>query len=191
MPSKQFIHRPTSLIFLWLTVSLPLVTWDTLYVFLRPHSMPGGFLHSPIWVPYALYGTVDQIYGIKAWEEHNGFTAAQSALNVIETLMYLYYFAIWSGNKDAAGAVKGRNGAKMVLVGYSAAVMTVSKTVLYWLNEYYSGFENIGQNDIWRLVFLWIIPNGLWLVVPTVSMIFPLGAEIIDGLTAVETTKGE
>lgn len=157
--SREFIHTPTPLTLLWLFISLPLVTWDALYVFLRPHSMPGGFLHSPIWIPYALYGNVDHMYGIKQWEAGNGFTAAQSALNVIETLMYAYYLALWWGNKDVNSGIKGNKGAKAVLVGYSAAVMTVSKTVLYWLNEYYSGFDNIGQNDVWSLFFLWIVPK--------------------------------
>ncbi|KAK4135228.1 hypothetical protein BT67DRAFT_433376 [Trichocladium antarcticum] len=40
-----------------------------------------------------------------------------------------------------------------------AAVMTVSKTVLYWLNEYCSGFDNIGHNRPVTLFFPWIIPK--------------------------------
>jgi hypothetical protein len=27
------------------------------------------------------------------------------------------------------------------------------------LNEYYSGFDNIGHNDVVSLIFLWIIPK--------------------------------
>ncbi|KAK4163904.1 hypothetical protein QBC43DRAFT_318901 [Cladorrhinum sp. PSN259] len=189
--AREYTHTPSRLTILWLYISLPLVTWDFSYVFLRPHSMPGGVLHSPIWTPYALYGTVDHIYGLKAYEANNGFTAAQSALNVIETVMYFYYLLMYWNSGDGNGVVKGREASKMVLVGYSAAIMTVSKTVLYWLNEYYSGFDNIGQNNLWRLVVLWIIPNGLWLVVPTFSMILPLGREIVDGLALVPGTKSE
>lgn len=44
--------------------------------------------------------------------------------------------------------------------------MTLSKTVLYWLQEYFSSYANIGQNSLSRLVFLWIIPNGLWILFP-------------------------
>ncbi|KAJ9129900.1 hypothetical protein NKR19_g10143 [Coniochaeta hoffmannii] len=61
--------------------------------------------------------------------------------------------------------------------------MTFSKTVLYWLNEYYSGFDNIGHNSLASLVWLWIIPNGLWLVFPC-YMIYSLGSEIVDALSA-------
>jgi hypothetical protein len=119
-------------------------------VLLRPHSMPGGSLHWPLWVPYALYGKVDYIYGWKAFNENNGFTSAQGLLNIVETLMYFYYLYILyaHGRQSKAqgrGAPKvstigflgeqrfvdGQKGAIAVMVGNSAAVMTVSKTVLY------------------------------------------------------------
>jgi len=160
---------------------------------LRPLSMPGGRLHWPLWAPYELYGKVDYIYGWKAFNERNGFTAAQGLLNIVESLMYLYYLYILlvfgrQSNSRGRGApspqtigvlgqqryVDGQKGAIAVLVGYSAAVMTVSKTVLYCtyisslkllfltsagMNEYYSGFENIGHNSVRNLIFLWIIPK--------------------------------
>jgi len=170
---------------------------------LRPLSMPGGRLHWPLWAPYELYGKVDYIYGWKAFNERNGFTAAQGLLNIVESLMYLYYLYILlvfgrQSNSRGRGApspqtigvlgqqryVDGQKGAIAVLVGYSAAVMTVSKTVLYWMNEYYSGFENIGHNSVRNLIFLWIIPNGAWLVLPS-YMIYLTGSEILQGLTFV------
>ncbi|KAK3368652.1 hypothetical protein B0H63DRAFT_78981 [Podospora didyma] len=200
-------HVPSTVTLLWLAVSLPLVVWDTGYVLLRPRTMPGGNLHWPLWVPYKLYGEVDHIYGFKQWNLGNGFTAAQGSLNVIETLMYLVYIGIWYRNAKpapvtgkrlnghAAGGsavtpratvgrsvLTGRAAALAVLIGFSAAVMTVSKTVLYWLNESFSGFDNIGHNPAMRLIFLWIIPNGAWLVVPS-YLIYLFGSEIVDGLT--------
>jgi len=163
--------------------------------------MPGGSLHWPLWVPYELYGKVDYIYGWKAFNAHNGFTAAQTLLNVVESSMYLYYlYVLYAHGKQATahgrGApkpaisgflgqqrfVEGRNGVIALLVGYTAAIMTLSKTVLYWLNEYYSGFENIGHNSFTDLIFLWIIPNGAWLVAPS-YIIYVTGSEIIQGLT--------
>ncbi|KAK3950788.1 hypothetical protein QBC32DRAFT_216516 [Pseudoneurospora amorphoporcata] len=139
--------------------------------------MPGGALHYPLWTPYELYGRVDYVYGWKAWNERNGFTAAQGMMNAFETGLYLVYaWGVLGGSKG-----EGRKGATVLLVGFAAAVMTLSKTVLYWLNEYYSGFDNIGHNSTFDLILLWIIPNGAWLVFPSV-MIFTLGSEIIDGL---------
>lgn len=197
----KWAHTPSNLALIWLFISLPLVAWDAGYVLLRPHSMPGGSLHWPLWVPYDLYGKVDYIYGWKAFNERNGFTAAQTALNVVETLMYLYYLYItYAYGKQRTGqgrgapspatigflgqqrAIEGRQGVIALLVGYTAAIMTVSKTALYWLNEYYSGFDNIGHNSFRDLLFLWIIPNGAWLVLPS-YIIYLTGSEIIQGLS--------
>ncbi|KIV89345.1 hypothetical protein PV10_08920 [Exophiala mesophila] len=192
-----FIHTITPLTMIWLSVSVPLVIWDTFYIFLRPHTMPGGRLHYPVWKPYALYGTVDYIYGWPAWNSHNGFTAAQGALNAVETSMYIYYLVVIFQTSakglytfsDFHTLVHGSRHtrlrapgvAKAVIILFSATIMTLSKTVLYWLNEYYSGFANIGHNSAWNLGWLWILPNGLWLVFPTV-LIYLLGCEIINGL---------
>ncbi|KAK4234462.1 hypothetical protein C8A03DRAFT_18636 [Achaetomium macrosporum] len=181
-------HTPTTGVLLWLAISLPLVAWDTAYMLLRPHSMPGGALHWPLWVPYKLYGEVDHMYGFKQWHLRNGFAAAQSVMNAVETLLYLGYLWVWhrQGREVVPGrkkAVSGRAGAVAVVLGFSAAVMTVSKTVLYWLNEYFSDFDNIGHNMLLDLVFLWIIPNGAWLVFPSMLMIYDMGAEIVDGLS--------
>lgn len=135
-------HTPTRLTLLWLAVSLVLVAWDTSYVLLRPHTMEGGFLHEPLWAPYKLYGTVDHVYGWKAWDAGNGFTGAQSAMNVVESLMYGAYLWLWRQGRDERGAVSGREGGLAVLLGWAAAVMTVSKTTLYC--EFRAGDGRLG-----------------------------------------------
>ena len=71
------------------------------------------------------------------------------------------------------------------LLGFASVVMTLSKTVLYWLQEYYCGACSVGHNDMATLLVYWIIPNGqvhlcylpilialmsycsLWLIVPS------------------------
>ncbi|RQM08210.1 hypothetical protein DH86_00000656 [Scytalidium sp. 3C] len=82
----------------------------------------------------------------------------------------------------AQRSVEGRYGAIAAVVVYTAAVMTLSKTVLYWLNEYFSGFENIGHNTAIDLFFMWIIPNGAWLVLPA-YIIYEVGGELLEALT--------
>ncbi len=169
-------------------------------------------MHNYLWKPYALYGTVDYIYGWPAWEAKNGFTSAQGTLNLIESLFYAYY--LWEiGSRAASGdgfvrgvAWKSINGlsrldgegqSKVVIRGGSdvatavvlcfvSAVMTLSKTVLYWLNEYFSGFVNVGHNSRTRIVWLWILPNGAWIVLP-IYMCWVLGGEIVE---AMVTSKG-
>ncbi|KAL2826886.1 hypothetical protein BDW59DRAFT_62226 [Aspergillus cavernicola] len=199
---KSWVHTPTTAVTLWLLVSCPLVLWDAGYVLLRPHSMPGGKWHSPIWSPYALYSKVDYVYGWPALNANDGFPATQSILNLVETAGYLYYlWVVYKYGTSATSAgrgqpksqkglswiltgetvVAGRRGATAVLVAFSASVMTLSKTVLYWMQEALSGFVNIGHNDLRSLVILWIIPNGLWLIFPTYN-IYVLGEEIISSL---------
>ncbi|RDA82581.1 hypothetical protein CP532_0913 [Ophiocordyceps camponoti-leonardi (nom. inval.)] len=177
-------HVPSRATLFWMAVSLPLVAWDTIYVLGRPHTMEGGALHWPLWVPYKLYGEVDYIYGWKAFNARNGFTAAQGMLNLVESAMYLLYLGLFF--RSPSRRLDGRPAAVAVLVGFSAAVMTLSKTVLYWMNEYYSGFDNIGHNTLLDLTFLWIIPNGAWLVGSS-YMIWKLGGEILDGLETATT----
>ncbi|KAJ6119533.1 hypothetical protein N7523_003813 [Penicillium sp. IBT 18751x] len=199
--SRKWVHTPSVALTIWLVISVPLVAWDAGYVLLRPHSMPGGRLHSPIWTPYALYGTVDYIYGWPAYNARNGFTAAQTVMNIVETIGYIYYLWIvyFHGSTVTSGrnarktekglvwmltgdkVVPGRIGAIAALVAYTASAMTLSKTVLYWLNEIFSGFDNIGHNDMSAIIFLWIIPNGLWIVFPTYNM-YCLGLEILNAL---------
>lgn len=78
------------------------------------------------------------------------------------------------------------------------------------MNEYYSGFDNIGHNAMMQLLYLWIIPksvpprprlihvcqlsftcSGAWLV-GSAYMIYSLGGDIIQGLeTASAHVKDE
>ena len=152
--TNKWVHTPSAAITLWLVFSVPLVLWDSGYVLLRPHSMPGHKLHSPLWTPYALYGTIDYVYGWPAFNARNGFTAAQTVMNLFESAGYVYY--LWvvyrhgvsaipsSGRarakKDQKGiawflkdekVVSGRAGAAALLVAYTASVMTLGKTVIY------------------------------------------------------------
>jgi hypothetical protein len=148
-------HTPSNLTLIWLAISLPLVIWDTGYVLLRPWSMPGGFLHSPIWAPYELYGRVDYVYGWPAYESNDGWTASQGWVNLVETAAYLGYLylvyaygareseVVGRGAPDAMRSVgglrwltesrtlEGRVAAIAVLVAYSTALVTFAKTVLY------------------------------------------------------------
>ncbi|OJD25697.1 hypothetical protein ACJ73_02928 [Blastomyces percursus] len=200
--AREWRHTPSVIVTLWLCISVPVVLWDASYVLLRPHSMPGGSLHY-IWSPYALYGTIDYIYGWPSWNNRNGFTGAQSLMNLVETASYLFYLFVLfnygtaSNHKDknksksasffdSRRSIGGKLGAIALLVAFSASVMTVSKTVLYGLNEACSGFDNVRHNSFWILIFLWIIPNGLWIVFPSYAS-FYFGNEILN---AIEPPSG-
>lgn len=139
---------------------MPLVIWDTGYVLLRPYSMPGGAIHK-IWSPYALFGEVDHTYGFRAYNAGIGWTAAQGSVNAVETLVYIaYLYLVYTFGeqepRQGRGApdrstmgqfralsesrtVTGRIAAWAVLLAYTSAQVTFWKTVLYVLNEAFSG----------------------------------------------------
>ncbi|KAL8948155.1 MAG: hypothetical protein Q9222_005632 [Ikaeria aurantiellina] len=152
--------------------------------------MPAGKWHRPFFTPYALYGTVDYMYGWPAFDAGNGFTSAQGSMNVLESLGYLgYLYAYWKHGQGqwtyANGQLRsigGGWGGIACLSGFSLALVTFSKTVLYALNEHFSDYSNTRHNDLSRLVFLWIIPNGFWLVLP-LYMIYIFGTDILRGLS--------
>lgn len=58
------------------------------------------------------------------------------------------------------------------------------------LNEYFSGFAGIGHNTAWDLFWLWILPNGLWLIFPS-YMLVVLGKELVAGLDGGSDEKEE
>ncbi|EGN94308.1 hypothetical protein SERLA73DRAFT_188111 [Serpula lacrymans var. lacrymans S7.3] len=155
---------------LWFVLTAPVIFWDVGYCLMRPRSMVGGDLHW-IWEPYGIYQNIDFVYGLKALESGDGFTNAQSFLNIIETLMNLaYVYLAHVSHWEPAP-----------LLGFAAATMTLSKTVLYWAQEYYCGYCAVGHNSFEDLLVYWIIPNGLWLIVPTL-IIIRLGKDISASL---------
>ncbi|GAA5794748.1 hypothetical protein HPULCUR_000094 [Helicostylum pulchrum] len=157
----------------WLLLSSIVVTWvRKLTKGYTPYSMEGGSLNF-IWKPYNLYGTIDHFYGHHALAIKDGFTGAQATMNVIETFLNILYLYLLRQENITVGQCN--------LVGFSGALMTLSKTILYWLIEPFSGYQHIGHNSIKNLVFLWIIPNGLWIVVPGMIAYF-LGKDIISRL---------
>lgn len=137
---------------------------------MRPRSFEGGDLHW-YWTPYKIYQNVDLVYGVEAFKRGDGFTNAQSFLNVIETLLnavYLYtaHVAKWP---------------PATLVGFTAAALTLAKTVLYWAQEYFCNYCAVGHNDLQTLFIYWIIPNGLWLLFPSL-IVYTLGQDLVGQL---------
>lgn len=141
--SRRWIHKPTALTILWLLVSLPLVLWDSIYIIGRPHTMPGGKWHQPMYTPYALYGEVDFMYGWPAYESGNGFTMAQGSLNVLETACYIGYLYIfwtygkgqWTYAQGQQRSIGGGWGGLACLLGFSVSLLTFGKTVLYGMSS--------------------------------------------------------
>ncbi|EJU05867.1 hypothetical protein DACRYDRAFT_93032 [Dacryopinax primogenitus] len=161
----------------WFLVSTLVVFWDAGYCLLRPRSMEGGDLNW-IWTPYNLYAKVDYIYGVPAFENNEGFTSAQALLNLVENFINLTYLYSAHIAKSPVAPV----------IGFTGVVMTFSKTVLYWAQEYYCGYCKIGHNTISDITTLWVIPNGIWLLVPGI-IICVLGNDIATSLRTQKTIE--
>ena len=148
----------------------------------RPRSMVGGDLHW-IWKPYEIYQEVDYVRTLdfflwcgdrlteayiclglwnpcfgKRWRFHqramyeqleiwfrpcNRLRSFPAFLNIVETFMNLGYLYL---AHIAATPVAP-------LLGFASAVMTLSKTVLYWAQEYYCGGGL--KNAWWLRLLIW------------------------------------
>ncbi|KAJ7926147.1 hypothetical protein B0H13DRAFT_1972884 [Mycena leptocephala] len=153
---------------LWFLLTAPIIAWDIGYCFMRPRSMEGGDLHW-IWAP--VYGSYQNVYGIPAFEKGDGFPNAQSLLNIVETLMNLVY--LYTAHVTAWPPAP--------LIGFTAAAMTLSKTVLYWAQEYYCDFCAIGHNSLEDIIKYWVLTSGIWIVVPSLILV-RLGKDLIADL---------
>ena len=139
-------------------ISTLVVIWDALFVLLRPASFPGGSLGF-IWeFGYVLYMEVDRAYA----DQGNTYLHALATMSIVEALLVSWGLFAHRVNKN-------RDAHLLILV---AASLTCAKTMLFVLVEAWSGWHSIGHNEWVPLLFVWIIPNGLWIVVP--------GAVIVD-----------
>ncbi|KAK9429909.1 hypothetical protein V1505DRAFT_372560 [Lipomyces doorenjongii] len=159
-----YYYKPITLVAAWFVLSNVIVTWDASYVLSRPHSFPGGKWHF-LWKPYALYGEIDYVYGLPAFEGNDGFPSAQALMTLVEAVFnYVYLFTSYFCTSPCwrlAGAI----------IGMMSATSCFSKTVLYMLCEIFSGYKYVGHNTWFRLVFLYVFPSAPWILVSLYSMI--------------------
>ncbi|KAJ7690129.1 hypothetical protein B0H17DRAFT_1065577 [Mycena rosella] len=169
MPPKTYAW-----ISLWFLLTAPLMIWDAGYCLMRPRSMPGGDLYW-FWKPYELYGMVDYVYGVKAFEDGDGFASAAAILNLLETFANIAYLV-------GTHVCETRTAP---LMGYTGATMTLAKTILYGAQEYFCNGCAVGHNSPLNLFAFWIFPNILWMVFPSLIM-WRLGGDMMIAVEAAE-----
>jgi hypothetical protein len=171
----SWTHKPRLPILIWCLWVFPFTLWDTLYLCLRPHSLPGGKWHDRYFSrTFAIWASIDRSYGDQGWLDQDGFVLAQSVINMVEAFLCVYYvWTIWkSGNGGLRAPVSGRAGARALLIGLCAGYVTLTKTSLYCksystalfitsanrlvLRECFSGYRYTGHNDWKPFLTTWI-----------------------------------
>ena len=85
------------------------------------------------------------MYDTKAYH-----TSTSAFLNIVETILNVYYLYLAHIRASPIATI----------VGFASIIMTLSKTVLYWLQEYFCGGCAVGHNSMKDLLLLWVLPNG-------------------------------
>ncbi|KAJ7347875.1 hypothetical protein DFH08DRAFT_779227 [Mycena albidolilacea] len=155
---------------LWFLLTAPIIAWDIGYCFMRPRSMEGGDLHW-FWAAYSKYQQVDFVYGVPSFEKGDGFPNAQALLNVVETMMNLVY--LYTAHVTAWPPAP--------LVGFTAAAITLSKTLLYWAQEYFCNFCAVGHNSLEDLIKYYVLTSSPWVIIPALIVV-RLGKDLIADL---------
>ncbi|OCF62038.1 uroporphyrinogen-III C-methyltransferase [Kwoniella mangroviensis CBS 10435] len=184
-------QRPPVWVSWWMAFSIVIVSWDAAYCFLRPRSFGTGDL-AWIWAPYNMvpYSMVDYLYGQPGLDANDGFTNAQALMNVIEVFLaieylYLRHTSPRSSNRTPNPAHHYH--AHAPLVGFAGALMTLSKTALYFLQEYFCDWCMVGHNDRFTFWTVWVATNVslsisyTWVVVPFIVCVV-LGRFIAQAL---------
>jgi len=127
-------HTPRLSILVWCLWVFPFTCWDTLYLALRPHSLPRYAWHAPYFSgTFTIWAGIDKSYGEQGWRDRDGFVMAQSVINMLEVTLYMLYVCIiWrSAGKLFGAKLGGRDGGLAVIVGMNAGCVTATKTSLY------------------------------------------------------------
>lgn len=129
---------------LWLIATSIIVTWDGIFVLLRPRTMLNGDLFQ-YFFPYELYVKIDTLYG----NMDNAFSKAQSYMNFIEAaanIIGLLWYAVSKSPKSS-------------LLLFSASLATCAKTILYAIHGECELVSTTGHNPWKEFVLLYVLPT--------------------------------
>jgi hypothetical protein len=159
----------------WLAISTPIVIWDALFVLLRPASLPGQPLGLFWAFAYKLYIAVDHSYA----DLNNHTVEALCIVSLLEAC--LVGLALWNHRQKRHAVARVQ-----ALVVTS---LTGSKTVLFLLLELCSGGQGIAHNRLAPLLFVWLLPNILWVLFPLAAA-GRIGRDLLHQLKAAPSPIG-
>ncbi|XP_065835672.1 uncharacterized protein [Oscarella lobularis] len=152
---RSFVLPPW--IVAWMIIGGVVQVWDMFFLFLRPRTMEGGDLNA-FWQPYNLYVIIDTKYG----DMEDQFVRAQAVLNFFEVILqvivlYLHF----------------KRSRLTVLLTFTVTCFTFWKTCVYMLQytPLCNGASLVAHLDWLKWMGLFIIPNGIWIIVPGFVML--------------------
>ena len=136
-------------IMIWLILSMLIVSWDVLFVLLRPVSFTVA-----LWQPYAKYILIDKSYA----DLNNSFVVTQAIMSLVEIMIGLigifYYLT--------------KRGKVASLLIFSSQLLTLAKTILIFFLEIIGGFPYTGHNHLNDLILYYYLPNSVWIILPLI-----------------------
>lgn len=97
----------------------------------------------------------------------------QSSFNVVEIVLQLVYLALARAGSSFS-----------TITGFTVSLMTFYKTVLYFAIAYngnWATVPSVAAGDWSTLFWLYILPNGIWIVVPFLVCL-NLGTKLADAV---------
>ncbi len=110
-----------------------------------------------------------KLYGPPAYDAGNGFTSAQCSSDHLYFMDFFYVFLISTALMNLIETALNISYLYLAhishwpaasLIGFASAIMTLSKTILYWVQEYYCNYCAVGHNKLQDLLVFWVFPNG-------------------------------
>ncbi|KAJ7370259.1 hypothetical protein OS493_033605 [Desmophyllum pertusum] len=110
----------------------------------------------------------------------DAFVVGQSLMNLVEVCLNVITVIMHIGGKAQLTSL---------LLAFMVNTMTFSKTVLYFLisSGLCGGHNYVSLSDWKKLIFLYIIPNGVWIVLPFLCMV-ATGRKMLQCMENDETT---
>ncbi|PVD34237.1 hypothetical protein C0Q70_05505 [Pomacea canaliculata] len=153
---EDSVYRLPCWILGWFYTSVTLCIWDATFIMCRPHSLPGGSL-SFIWKPYKYYITVDQRYA----DVNDPFVFGISLFNCLEVILNIVTIILHY-----------RSSRHTIPLAFTVSVMTFWKTLfyLYAFSDCGGGAPYRVGNSALQEFFIFVVPNGIWILVPFAVM---------------------
>ena len=160
-----FVYFPQTVpkwVCIWVLFSSIIVTWDVGFVL-------NYSIKNPIWsASYSIYTSVDTLYS----DEQDEFLYSVALINILEVALSIISLLIFCSRNFKAAAI-------LIIV---VSTMTCSKTLLYFMMEAVGGFKHTRQNDYVTLFTFYLVPNGIWILLPLKVICSISGTLVRDGL---------